>query len=160
MTAIILSDLQRRLSTEGILDEPTIGDGFVSGRAHFTTAGNDVTVHVDPDLEEADEDQVDVRALVERVSKVLALPEARWRQVLDRIAEEIEDAVGDPDAVAEKTDLRLDLEVHSVIVLPDSAVLSFAAPRQFPESWIRAQLDDELEIEDVFVDEKIDTTDG
>jgi hypothetical protein len=43
-------------------------------------------------------------------------------------------------------------------VLPDAALLSFIAPRQFPESWIRAQLDAELEIEDVFVDEKLEDT--
>ncbi|MGM7697955.1 cytochrome C5 [Microbacterium sp. A84] len=158
MTAIILSDLKRRLFTEGLLDEPTIDDGFVSGRARFEAAGNDVTVHVDPDFDDADDDDFDVSGLVEMVSRVLAFPEARWRTVLDRIAEEIEDAVGDPDAIAEKTDLRLDLEVHSITVLPDAALLSFVAPRQFPESWIRAQLDDELEIEDVFVDERLEGT--
>ncbi|WP_218163378.1 hypothetical protein [Nannocystis exedens] len=80
---------------------------------------------------------------------------AQWRRIVGAIAEDIEDAVGDR-SVSETTDVRDDPTLRSVVVLTDAFLLSFAAPKQFPDSWIRAQLSEDLVVDDVVVDEKDD----
>ncbi|WP_434428233.1 cytochrome C5 [Nannocystis pusilla] len=153
MTVQQIDQLRDELARSGLLSAPYATDGIVIGAARLPAAGADIMVNVDPDLEEQPE--LDAGALIAAVERVLTLTTAQWRQIVDVIAEDIEEAVGD-EQVIETTDLRDDLAVRSVVVLPDAVLLSFAAPKQFPDSWIRAQLDDDFEVVEVIVDEKDD----
>ncbi|MCY1071033.1 hypothetical protein OV090_40200 [Nannocystis sp. RBIL2] len=135
------------------MSAPCTTDGIVIGAARLPAAGADVMVNVDPELEEQPE--LDAGALLAAVRRILTITTAQWRQIVDTIAEDIEEAVGGEEVI-ETTDLRDDLAVRSVVVLPDAVLLSFAAPKQFPDSWIRAQLGDDFEVVEVIVDEKDD----
>jgi hypothetical protein len=150
MISPTLEALHARVAATDLLDDPAVEDGVVVGRGWLEAAGREVTVIVDPDLDDGDD--VDLDALLAGVSRILAIPGGRWEAVLEEIAVEIEEAVGDPSRVREQTDLRTDLEITSVVLLQDATLLSYAAPRQFPDSWIRAQLDDDLAVEEVVVD--------
>jgi hypothetical protein len=145
--------LRDEIARTGLLTAPLADDGIVVGTAQLRAAGTEVTVNVDPELE--DRTGLDAGVLLAAVERLLTITTARWDQVVDSIAEEIEDAVGD-QSVVEATDLRNDLTLRSVAVLHDAVLLSFLAPKQFPDSWIRAQLDEDLVVEDVAVDEKDD----
>ena len=79
------------------------------------------------------------------------MTEAQWKAVIEAIVDEIEDAVED-DSVAEQIDLRDDLEVRSVVVFADAVLLRFEAPRQFPDSRILVQVDENSEVETVEVE--------
>ncbi|MGR4893243.1 hypothetical protein ACIPPQ_19620 [Sphingopyxis sp. LARHCG72] len=146
-----IEQLRDAIAASAVLTDPQVGDGFVFGKAHLSAANVDVNVNVDPELE----DQVDIDAdmLIAAIEQVLEMPTEAWRQIVDGIAEEVEDAVGDQEVI-EKTDLRDDLSICSVVIFADAILLSFAAPKQFPDSWIRAQLGVALEVEGVSVDEK------
>ncbi|WP_106815743.1 cytochrome C5 [Microbacterium timonense] len=150
MAASALDSLLHRLSQSGLLDDPVAEDGIVHSRARLDGAGADVNVNVDPELEDVADPDVD--ALVDAVSRVLSMSERRWEAIVDSAATEIEDAVADDD-VTERADLRADMEAKSVVVFADAVLLSFAAPRQFPDSRILVQLDQEFEIENVEVTE-------
>ena len=52
----------------------------------------------------------------------------------------------------ETTSLRSDLVLKSVVVFAAATLLRFEAPRQFPDSWIHAQLDEQLALDDLAVD--------
>jgi len=142
-TERLLSAIRER----GLLESPTIEGDAVTGRARLAAAVADVTLTVDPDLEEQPE--LDEASLVAGVARILEITEARWSAIIDEIAAEIEDAVGGD--VEETADLRADLSISSIDVFPDATLLCFAAPRQFPDSWIRVQLDEDLEIDDLEV---------
>lgn len=155
MTSPSLDALLDRISESGLLDQPVADNGIVRGRASLDAAGSEVTVNVDPELEEEDEgdgDSPDLDALVDGVTRTLAMSETQWRAVIDAVADEIGDGVAD-DAVAEQIDLRDDLEATSVVVFADAVLLRFTARRQFPDSRILVQLDSELEVETVEVEE-------
>ncbi|GAA2073185.1 cytochrome C5 [Microbacterium hatanonis] len=155
MTSPSLDALLDRISESGLLDEPVADNGIVRGRASLDAAGLEVTVNVDPELEEEDEgdsDSPDLDALIGGVTRTLAMSETQWRAVIDAIADEIGEAVAD-DAVAEQVDLRDDLEATSVVVFADAVLLRFTARRQFPDSRILVQLDSDLEVETVEVEE-------
>jgi len=159
MTSPSLDTLLDRISESGLLDDPVADNGIVRGRAIVDAAGSQVTVNVDPELEEEDEgdgDSPDLDALIDGVTRALAMSETQWRAVLDAIADEIGDTVDD-EAVAEQVDLRDDLEATSLVVFADAVLLRFSARRQFPDSRILVQLDSELEVETVEVEE--DTAD-
>lgn len=145
--------LHDELVRSRLLSAPYARDGIIIGAAHLPAAAADVMVNVDPDLEERPE--LDAAALIAAVERILTITTAQWRQIVDAIAEDIEDAVGDEEVI-ETTDLRDDLALRSVVVLPDAVLLSFAAPKQFPDSWIRAQLGEDFEVVEVIVDEKDD----
>ncbi|WP_438352377.1 cytochrome C5 [Microbacterium sp. CJ88] len=145
-----LATLQNLLTARGVLDEATVDVEDVFGRTRLDAADVDVTVNVDPETD--DDDEPDLEALVDATARILAISERRWRQVVDAIATEIEEAAGDPNEITETIDLREDLEIHSIAVFPGATLLSFHAPRQFPDAWIRAQLDDDLDVEFVEVD--------
>ncbi|MET4613367.1 hypothetical protein ABIC28_004368 [Rhodococcus sp. PvR044] len=145
--------LRDEIARRGLLTDPLAHDGIVVGTALLRAAGTDVTVNVDPELDERS--GLDTGALLSAVERLLTISTTQWGQVVDSIAEEIEDAVGDQSLI-EATDLRNDLTLRSVAVLHDAVLLSFLAPKQFPDSWIRAQLDEDLVVEDVFVDEMDD----
>ncbi|NHA01162.1 hypothetical protein G5V59_18395 [Nocardioides sp. W3-2-3] len=110
------------------------------GRTYLSGADAEVSLNVDPD----DGSDADRDALVRRVAGVVAITSAQWREVVEQVAVEIEDAVGE-GAVAERTDLRDDLLIRSVVVLPDAVLLSFEAAEHFPRGAIRVRLDDDLQ---------------
>lgn len=151
MADLALQTLLDRLTETGLLDDPVIDDDFVCGRARLDGAGSDVMVNVDPELEDVDDPDPD--ALVAAVSRVLAIGESRWTAIVEAVSREIEEAVADVGPIAEQTDLRADIEPKSLVVFADAVLLSLAAPRQFPDSRILVQLDEDFDIENVEVAE-------
>ncbi|WP_017203006.1 hypothetical protein [Microbacterium algeriense] len=149
MTSPALDTLLARIVESGLLEEPVAENDLVYGRAIIDAAGTAVNVNVDPELEDH-EDDVDHDALVAAVSRVLSVSESRWRTIIDEIVDDIEDAVDD-EPVADQTALRDDLEATSVVVFADAVLLAFLAPKQFPDSRILVQLDEDLEVDGVEV---------
>lgn len=146
-----LEELFRLLSDAGLIDDLVAEDGVVHGRVRVDGTGADVDLTVDPELDVVDD--LDPAALVDAVARVLAIGEARWRAVVDAAAAEIEEAAAEDGDVLEQTDLRDDMEIKSIVVFADATLLAFAAARQFPDSRILVQLDEEFEIENVEVAE-------
>lgn len=151
MASPALEALLGRISESGLLDDPVAQDDIVYGRARLDGAGADVMVNVDPEVEDVEEP--DAVALVAGVSRILAMSEAQWTAIAETVATEIEEAVADDGPIAEQTDLRAELEPKSIVVFADAVLLSLAAPRQFPDSRILVQLDEDFEIENVEVTE-------
>ena len=108
-----------------------------------------VTVNVDPELED-DEETLDDDALLEAITRILSVSETRWRAVIDEVADDIDEAVDD-EPVLEQIDLRDDLEATSVVVFADAVLIAFDAPKQFPDSRILVQLDDDLDVANIEV---------
>ena len=149
MTSPLLDNLLARIVDSGLLDEPVAENGLIYGRASIDAAGTVVTVNVDPELED-DDDALDDDALIAAVTRILSVNETRWRAVIDEVADDIDEAVDD-EPVIEQVNLRDDLEATSVVVFADAVLLAFDAPKQFPDSRILVQLDDELEISNIEV---------
>lgn len=154
MALTALEALLQRISDSGLLDDPVAEQDIVFGRARLDGAGADVMVNVDPELDEVDDP--DPGILVAGVSRVLAMTESQWTAIVEAVATELEEAVADDGPIAEQTDLRAELEPKSVVVFADAVLLSLAAPRQFPDSRILVQLDEDFEIENVEVAEEGD----
>lgn len=152
MTSSLIDNLLARIVDSGLLDEPVAENGLIYGRASIDAAGTVVTVNVDPELDD-DDDALDEEALIEALSRILSVGESRWRAVIDEVADDIDDAVDD-EPVIEQVDLRDDLEATSVVVFADAVLLAFDAPRQFPDSRILVQLDDELEVANIEIRER------
>ena len=150
MPSTPLDSLLARIADSGLLDEPTAENGLVYGRALLDAAGTEVKVNVDPELDD-DDDELDEDAMVEAVTRILSINETRWRAVIEEVAVDIEDAVADDAPVIEQTDLRDDLEATSVVVFADAVLLAFLAPKQFPDSRILVQLDEDLEVDGIEV---------
>lgn len=151
MTSPVLDSLLARIVESGLLEDPIAENGLVYGRASIDAAGTVVNVNIDPELDEHGED-VDHDELIAAVSRILSVGESRWRAIVDEVATDIDDAVDD-EPVIEQIDLRDDLEATSVVVFADAVLLAFLAPKQFPDSRILVQLDEELEVEGVEVRE-------
>ncbi|MDQ0727340.1 cytochrome C5 [Microbacterium sp. W4I20] len=149
MTSPLLDSLLARIVDSGMLDEPVAENGLIYGRASIDAAGTVVTVNVDPELED-EPDELDEDALVEAVSRILSVGESRWRDIIDEVADDIDEAVDD-EPVIEQVDLRDDLEATSVVVFADAALIAFDAPKQFPDSRILVQLDEDLEVANIEV---------
>lgn len=149
MTSPLLDNLLARIVDSGLLDEPVAENGLIYGRASIDAAGTVVTVNVDPELDD-DDDALDGEELVAALARILSVNETRWRAVIDEVADDIDEAVDD-EPVIEQVDLRDDLEATSVVVFADAVLLAFDAPKQFPDSRILVQLDDELEIANIEV---------
>ncbi|WP_341956087.1 cytochrome C5 [Microbacterium sp. LWH13-1.2] len=149
MASPLLDDLLARIVDSGLLDDPVAENGLIYGRATIDAAGAVVTVNVDPELED-DEESLDVDALLGAITRILSVSESRWRAVIDEVADDIDEAVDD-EPVLEQTDLRDDLEATSVVVFADAVLIAFDAPKQFPDSRILVQLDDELEVASIEV---------
>lgn len=156
MTSPLLDNLLARIVDSGLLDEPVVENGLIYGRASIDAAGTVVTVNVDPELED-DDDVLDDDALIAAVTRILSVNETRWRAVIDEVADDIDEAVDD-EPVIEQVDLRDDLEATSVVVFADAVLLAFDAPKQFPDSRILVQLDDELEIANIEVRDRDSST--
>ena len=151
MPSPLLDTLLARIVDSGLLDDPVAENGLIYGRATIDAAGAVVTVNVDPELElEDDEDGLDADALVAAITRILSVSETRWRAVIDEVADDIDEAVDD-EPVIEQTDLRDDLEATSVVVFADAVLIAFDAPKQFPDSRILVQLDDELDVASIEV---------
>ncbi len=142
-----LDDLLLHVTESGLLDDPALRDGIVQGRAQLEAAGVDVVVDLDP---EVDAGEADPSELVDGLRRILTVSERRWRAVVDEAASDIEDAVGEVE-VTEQRDLRDDMEATAIVVFADAVLVSFVAPKQFPDSRILVQLDDELEVTGVEV---------
>lgn len=149
MTSSLLDHLLARIVDSGLLDEPVAENGLVYGRATIDAAGTVVTVNVDPELED-DDDTLDDDALLAAITRILSVSETRWRAVIDEVADDIDEAVDD-EPVLEQIDLRDDLEATSVVVFADAVLVAFDAPKQFPDSRILVQLDEDLEIANIEV---------
>lgn len=149
MASPLLDDLLARIIDSGLLDDPVAENGLVYGRATIDAAGAEVTVNVDPELED-DEETHDDDALIAAITRILTVSETRWRAVIDEVADDIDDAVDD-EPVLERVDLREDLEATSVVVFADAVLVAFDAPKQFPDSRILVQLDDDLEVANIEV---------
>lgn len=153
MPSPLLDTLLARIVDSGLLDDPVAENGLIYGRATIDAAGAVVTVNVDPELDpelEDDEDGLDADALVAAITRILSVSETRWRAVIDEVADDIDEAVDD-EPVVEQTDLRDDLEATSVVVFADAVLIAFDAPKQFPDSRILVQLDDELDVASIEV---------
>ena len=151
MTSPALDALLTRIVDSGLLEDPVAENGLVYGRASIDAAGTIVNVNVDPELDD-DGDDIDHDAMIAAISRILSVGESRWRAIVDEVATDIDDAV-DEEPVVEQIDLRDDLEATSVVVFPDAVLLAFLAPKQFPESRILVQLDEDLEVDGVEVRE-------
>ena len=149
MTSAQLDHLLARIVDSGLLDEPVAENGLVYGRATIDAAGTVVTVNVDPELED-DDDTLDDDVLLAAITRILSVSETRWRAVIDEVADDIDEAVDD-EPVLEQIDLRDDLEATSVVVFADAVLVAFDAPKQFPDSRILVQLDEDLEIANIEV---------
>ena len=156
MASSLLDHLLARIVDSGLLDEPVVENGLIYGRASIDAAGTVVTVNVDPELED-DDDVLDDDALIAAVTRILSVNETRWRAVIDEVADDIDEAVDD-EPVIEQVDLRDDLEATSVVVFADAVLLAFDAPKQFPDSRILVQLDDELDIANIEVRDRDSST--
>ncbi len=156
MTSPLLDNLLARIVDSGLLDEPVVENGLIYGRASIDAAGTVVTVNVDPELED-DDDVLDDDALIAAITRILSVNETRWRAVIDEVADDIDEAVDD-EPVIEQVDLRDDLEATSVVVFADAVLLALDAPKQFPDSRILVQLDDELEIANIEVRDRDSST--
>ncbi|CAN7159898.1 hypothetical protein QE375_003137 [Microbacterium foliorum] len=149
MASSLLDHLLARIVDSGLLDDPVAENGLIYGRATIDAAGAVVTVNVDPELED-DEETLDDDALLEAITRILSVSETRWRAVIDEVADDIDEAVDD-EPVLEQIDLRDDLEATSVVVFADAVLIAFDAPKQFPDSRILVQLDDDLEVANIEV---------
>ena len=145
-----LEDLLARVLSDGQLDDPAIAGDVVRGHAHLEAAGTDVTVDLDPENDGDADADIDVDQLLAGVDRIIGVTETRWRAIVDEAATDIEEAVGESD-VSERIDLRDDMEAASVVVFADAVLIALRAPRQFPDSRILVQLDDELEVTGVEV---------
>jgi hypothetical protein len=143
-----LTQLAGEISALGLLEDVTVADETLRGTGTLAATESRVLVTVDPELEE--ESRVDGEALVASLQGILAIPASTWSRLIDEIATEIEEAVSDT-AIREQTDLRTDLDVVAITVFADASLFEFAAPRQFPTARLHAQVNAELELEDIEV---------
>lgn len=145
-----IAHLRDAIAASQLLQNVEADDGFVVGSVRFQPAAADIPVNVDPEL--ADNPVMDTDTLIANTQRFLAMPVDSWKQLIDEIALEVEEAVED-DEVDEPRDLRDDLRLHSVAIFADAVLLSFVAPQQFPDCWVRAQLSVGLALEDISIDE-------
>lgn len=152
-----LNALAQELTRRGVIAKPEVEDTFVYGLARFDAIDAEVMLNVDPEPEEQEEPEPAV--LADQAERVLAISGSEWTVLLDRVASEIEEAV-EADEVFEQADLRDDLVLRSIIVFIDVVLLSFDAPKQFPDSSVLVQLDADLAFEAVEVEPDEDDDDG
>jgi len=145
----VIHKISEAIASSGVLTDVEVREDIVVGRARVLAAQAEVWVNVDPELQ--DGEAPDVAALLHGIDQILGISPTQWELIIDQIADEIEAAVGD-EPVQETTSLRSDLILKSVVVFAGATLLRFEAPRQFPDSWIHAQLDEQLALEDLAVD--------
>ncbi|KQQ49460.1 hypothetical protein [Plantibacter sp. Leaf314] len=141
-----LTALAEELTRRGLVASPEVEDTFVYGLARDA----EVMLNVDPEPEEQ-EVEPEPAALADLAQRVLSTPTAEWKVLLDRVVSEIEES-DELDEVVETAELREDLVLRSVIVFIDAVLLSFDAPKQFPDSSVLVQLDADVAFEAVEVE--------
>lgn len=137
------------------MSAPETEDTFVYGLARFDAIDAEVMLNVDPELDEHPEH--DLTELAAQSERALAISVTDWQALLDRIVADVEEAE-DAEPADEETTLRDDLALRSMIVFADAVLLSFDAPKQFPDSEIRVQLGTDLAFE--YVEVETDDDDG
>lgn len=142
----MIHEFREAIASSGMLTDVEVREDIVVGRARVLAAQADVWVNVDPELE--DGGAPDAKVLLHRIDQILGVSPTQWGLIIDQIVGEIEAAVGD-EPVKESTSLRSDLVLKSVVVFDEATLLRFEAPRQFPDSWIHAQLDEQLGLDDL-----------
>ncbi|MFJ6652889.1 cytochrome C5 [Microbacterium sp. NPDC091313] len=152
MASDFVSQLQSRLADDGPLADPRVEEDVVHGRAWLEGLDAEVEVTVDPELEDGEEPDLD--EFVAAVSHVLGLSGSRWVDIVDEVATEIEEAVESDGPIAETTDLRTELTLTSLTIFAEASLLRFVAPKQFPDSDVLVQLDEDQEINDLSVVER------
>jgi hypothetical protein len=153
-----LTALAEELTRRGLVASPEVEDTFVYGLARFDAIDAEVMLNVDPEPEEQ-EVEPEPAALADLAQRVLSIPVAEWKVLLDRVVSEIEES-DELDEVVETAELREDLVLRSVIVFIDAVLLSFDAPKQFPDSSVLVQLDADLAFEAVEVEADDDDEEG
>lgn len=155
------SALLRAVRAAGLLADPVEEEGVVRGPARLEAAGYDVSVNLDPDPEfdplddEVDAEPVEPAFLIAAAEAFLTMSAARWDRLMGEILEEIEGAGG----VAGRPVGREDLTIEWVAVVPDAYLVSFPMPRESPEVFIRAQLDADFRLDELYVDDDQDDGD-
>lgn len=152
METIQIDQLCTIVAASGLVANPQISEGFVFGRARLPAADVDININLDPEI---DEGGSNADTLVANAARFLSIEADAWRAIIEAIAKEIEEAVGNAEVI-ETADLREDLVIRSAVIFADTILLSFAADKQFPDSWIRVQLGEGLEVEDIMVDDRDD----
>lgn len=145
----VIHKFREAIASSGVLTDVEVCEDIVVGRARVLAAQADVWVNVDPELE--DGGAPDATALLRGIDQILGVSPTQWGLIIDQIVGEIEAAVGD-EPVQETTSLCSELVLKSVVVFAGATLLRFEAPRQFPDSWIHAQLDGQLSLDDLAVD--------
>jgi hypothetical protein len=145
----VIHELREAIASSGGLTDVEVREDIVVGRARVLAAQADVWVNVDPELE--DGGAPDATVLLRGIDQILGVSPTQWGLIIDQIVGEIEAAVGD-EPVQETTSLRSELVLKSVVVFAGATLLRFEAPRQFPDSWIHAQLDGQLSLDELAVD--------
>jgi hypothetical protein len=144
-----VTSLLGRLSASALLTDPVAEGDVVEGRAWLEGLDSEALIRVDTESEDGEE--VDLDALVEYAEGVVGLSGKRWVAIVDEVSTELEEAAEEQGAVTETSDLRTELTLVSVTVLPEATLLRFVAPRQFPDSVVLVQLDEDHEINDLSV---------
>lgn len=149
-----LQHLADRLAATGLLAEPEVEETFVHGTAHFLAAEANLVVNVDPDVDPGAEASIDLDGLVARLAAFLEMKPARWFEVIEDVSDEITETpeLLDGLTLLPLERLREDLEIQTIVVFPDEVLLEFASPKQFPGAVVRAQLNDDHDLEDLAVE--------
>ncbi|GAB3153022.1 hypothetical protein GCM10027058_20900 [Microbacterium neimengense] len=156
------SALLRAVRAAGLLVDPVEEEGVVRGPARLTAAGYDVSINLDPEPEfdplddELGAEPVQPATLIAAAEAFLAMSLPQWERLLDEILEEIEDGFG---PVAGRPVGCEDLVIEWVAVVPDAYLVSFPVPRESPEVFIRAQLDADFRLDELYVDDDADDDD-
>lgn len=156
------SALLRAVRAAGLLADPVEEEGVVRGPARLTAAGYDVSINLDPEPEfdplddEVGAESVDPDSLIAAAEAFLTMSVPQWNRLLDEILEEIEEGFGQ---VAGRGVGREDLVIEWVAVVPDAYLVSLPVPRESPEAFIRAQLDADFRLDELYVDDGPDDDD-
>lgn len=156
------SALLRAVRAAGLLADPVEEEVVVRGFARLAAAGYDVSVNLDPEPEfdplddELGAEPVEPASLIAAAEAFLTMSVPQWNRLFDEILEEIKEGFG---PVAGRRVGREDLVIEWVAVVPDAYLVSFPVPRESPEAFIRAQLDADLRLDELYVDDDADDDD-
>ncbi|WP_307318958.1 hypothetical protein [Microbacterium sp. SORGH_AS_0862] len=156
------SALLRAVRAAGLLADPVEEEGVVRGPARLTAAGYDVSINLGPEPEfdplddEVGTESVDPASLIAAAEAFLTMSAPQWNRLLDEILEEIEEGF---ETVVGRRVGRDDLAIEWVAVVPDVYLVSFPVPRESPEAFIRAQLDADFRLDELYVDDGPDDDD-
>ncbi|WZB73712.1 hypothetical protein WJ972_20250 [Achromobacter insuavis] len=90
-----ISHLRDAIAASQLLQDAQARDDFVVGSVRFQPAGVDIHVNVDPELDDNPETCVDT--LIANTQRFLAMSADHWKGLINDIALEVEEAVGDEE---------------------------------------------------------------